>query len=767
MSFSIVFDYRFDESGFYTPDVRRALESAAAIWQDIILDEFDDIAPGHQFEISDPETGEDVVLILDDAIDDLLIFVGSRDSLSGNTLGRGGYDSGSGASVFTRRTQFSDFEPYIGEIYVDRSENWFFDQTPDTDDDIPLDSHDFITVALHEIGHVLGIGTAPISGQLTAGGKLSGFNVQRLVEYYSDYDSIPVEQDGVHFEEGILGDTTLMDPTLTSGARTVPSALDRAWLADIGYHIADFNGISYEQQGGQPSLVTGADDRFYGTVLADQIDALAGNDELSGNEGNDHLNGGDGDDQLWGGVGNDSLGGDSGNDSLSGGEDDDWLDGGDGDDQLWGGVGDDYLWGRGGHDSLDGDEGDDRISGGLGNDSLWGNQGADFLIGDDGNDQLSGQEDDDRMDGGADDDKLWGGSGSDYLWGGDGNDYLQGDEGGDILIGWRGDDSLWGKDGADTFVFALNHGRDTVNDFDFSGDILELDPGLGFDDAADVFARIQIDKPFSNVSRVVFDSENYVDIFHDSMLGSPLAAQHFRVSADSLRGRFDFNLSTTEIKSDIVSGTTIADIVLDAPILRDSVSFELVNGDGDNGNEHFLIDQWSLVMSTKPISDNSSPQSIRLRAYASDGFSIEKAITLNIEESSDTAANADRLDITGDGGIDIVDGLLVMRYLFGTFPATSLTDGIAGHVDLNHEEVQTRLDPIISYKDSAGTGLLFDLNSDAKVDPLVDGLLLTHYISHQLSHSDSGGKSWVLPSFAMSQHGEDETRLRLHDLTGL
>lgn len=729
MAFRIVFDYRFDSSGFYTPDVRVALESAAAIWQNIILDEFDDIAAGHHFEISNPETGEDVALELENPIDDLLIFVGSRDSLDGNTLAMGGYQSGSGASIFTKRTHFSDFEPYIGHIYFDRSENWFFDQTLDTDDDIPQDSNDFISVALHEIGHVLGIGTAPISDQLTDGGSHSGFNVQRLAENYSDYDTIPVEQDGSHFEDGLLDNTTLMDPSTTVGVRTVPSALDRAWLADIGYLIEDFNGISFEQQGIQPALTTDEDDSFYGTALADQIYALGGDDELSGIEGNDQLNGGDGDDKLWGGPG------------------------------------DDYLWGEGGNDSLAGDEGDDQISGGSGSDNLWGSQGADFLIGDDGPDELSGDEDNDRLDGGADNDKLWGGFGNDYLWGGDGNDYLQGDEGDDILIGWRGDDSLWGKDGADTFVFGPNHGHDTISDFDFSSDIIELDPALGIIDAAD--AMRQIDKPFSNVSRVAFDSDNYVDIFHDSMTGSPLSAENFRVSSNSLSERFNYDLSTTEIKADIASGETIAWIVLDAPILRDDVSFELVSGEGDDDNEYFLIDQQLLVAGTTTIPQNSNQYSLRLRATASDGFSIEKSITLNASESSgyNQDNNDSRLDITGDNGIDIVDGLLVIRYLLGTFPAASLTDGIAELAGLNHTDFQARLDPIISYEDSTGTGLLFDANSDGNIDPLVDGLLIAHYISHHLS--DSGSETWALPGFAMSQGGEDEIRLRLHDLTGL
>lgn len=198
MSFSITFDYRFDASGFYTTEVRNALEAAADIWEAIILDDFDDVASGHQFQISNPETDEDVTLTLDHPIDDLLIVVGSRESLPGSTIGYGGYNSGSGASIFTRRLRFSDFEPYLGYIYVDRSTDWFFDQTPDTDDDIPADQQDFITLILHEIGHVLGIGTADISKELASEGSLNGFNIQELAKAYTD-GTVPVEADEAHF----------------------------------------------------------------------------------------------------------------------------------------------------------------------------------------------------------------------------------------------------------------------------------------------------------------------------------------------------------------------------------------------------------------------------------------------------------------------------------------------------------------------------------------------------------------------------------------
>lgn len=696
MSFNITFDYRFDTSGFYTEEVRNALEAAGSIWEAIILDEFDDIASGHHFEISNPETDLEISLTLDQPIDDLLIFVGSRPSLSESTLGRGGPEFGSGASLFTQRLRFSDFEPYIGVITVDRSENWFFDQTPDTDDDIPPEKYDFITLALHELGHVLGIGTADISKELSIDGSLIGPNTQQLAKSYIEAESVPTEADGAHFKEGIFEDNTLMDPTMAAGLRTLPSAFDRAWLADIGYNVADFEGISFVQQGSQPPLATEANDRFYGTNLADELDALAGQDELSGEAGNDQL------------------------------------------------------------------------KGGPGNDAIWGGQGNDVLIGDAGSDQLSGNAGDDRMDGGSDHDNLWGGIGNDYLWGGDGNDYLQGDEGDDTIIGWRGDDSLWGMEGSDIFVFTANQGRDTINDFDIERDSIELDPSLGFADTSDFMARGLIKKPFANVSRIVFDSDNYVDIFHDSMQGSPLTEQHFRVSAESLTQRFDFNLYTPEDQPDrLVPGGTVGQVTVEPLLLGDNINITLTNGEGDNDNGLFKLDGQALILEKLHSTLGFSSYTVRLRATASDGASIEKIFEFDLENTQE-ASGSSEVDSTGDGSIDSIDSLLLMRYLFGTFPGDSLTGQLPSNTILNHQEAQEKLDGIIDHQEPDGNSFYLDIDRDGIISPLTDGLVTTHYISHQLAQLGSSTPAgWSTPDFISTNRSDVEINLHLQQLTGL
>ena len=58
-----------------------------------------------------------------------------------------------------------------------------------------------------------------------------------------------------------------------------------------------------------------------------------------------------------------------------------------------------------------------------------------------------------------------------------------------ILKGTVGDDSLAGGEGADTFVFGLNFGNDTIQDFSREDDTIDLTAlGLTSDDLAGVLS---------------------------------------------------------------------------------------------------------------------------------------------------------------------------------------------------------------------------------------------------------------------------------------
>lgn len=72
---------------------------------------------------------------------------------------------------------------------------------------------------------------------------------------------------------------------------------------------------------------------------------------------------------------------------------------------------------------------------------------------------------------------LYGSTNSkDIIYGFGGNDTINGGGGNDVIAGGAGNDNLTGGSGNDRFVFEdINHGVDTIYDFDLISDDLDLD----------------------------------------------------------------------------------------------------------------------------------------------------------------------------------------------------------------------------------------------------------------------------------------------------
>lgn len=239
-SFDIQFDYRFDTNGFFNDPNRRAtLSAAATIWETILRDEFADVPVGTATpHLTNPQTGANAginnIFTTDVPIDDLVVFVGARE-LGSSTLAWGGP-----SGWYTDETRYtsSNFEPWAGTIAFDTSTQWFFDTTPNTSIDIPTTSVDFLSTAVHELGHVLGIlSEVNAFKNLTSGGYFNGPNAKAL----NGGSPIPLDSWG-HVKDGFvisgIGSQIVMDASINHGVRELPTPLDIALLADIGYQVA-------------------------------------------------------------------------------------------------------------------------------------------------------------------------------------------------------------------------------------------------------------------------------------------------------------------------------------------------------------------------------------------------------------------------------------------------------------------------------------------------------------------------------------------------
>lgn len=238
MSFEIEFDYRFDDTNFFTPEKRAILEQAGDIWSSYIQDDFAPIAVGETLSLPVNNTQQDIVL--EQPIDDLLIFVKYSDlSPNENFLARGSFAANFiVGSDRQQRIQGADFEPWLGKIEFNQTagDRLFFDDTPQTSNDIRADQQDFLSLALHEIGHVLGIGVSQAFSDQVENGEFTGEQSVSL----NQGNPVPLDEQNGHVQEGFTLDPesdALLDQLFTTGERNLPTDLDLAILADIGYEI--------------------------------------------------------------------------------------------------------------------------------------------------------------------------------------------------------------------------------------------------------------------------------------------------------------------------------------------------------------------------------------------------------------------------------------------------------------------------------------------------------------------------------------------------
>jgi hypothetical protein len=248
---SLQFDYSLDTAGFFTPARRAVLETAGATLSTLVTDTLSAISSSgiNQFtaNLTHPGTLSQISLPgFSVPADTLHVFVGGNPTLGSGTLGFGGPGGFqvSGTSAFvanavsrgqvgpTTGALATEFAPWGGVVTFNSALNWYADPDPFTVE--PFTGHDLYSVALHELGHVLGLGVSASWFRLVSGGVFTG-----AASIAAFGNAVPLTTAGDHWAEGTRsGDReALMDPTLQVGTRKTLTPLDVAALDDIGWNV--------------------------------------------------------------------------------------------------------------------------------------------------------------------------------------------------------------------------------------------------------------------------------------------------------------------------------------------------------------------------------------------------------------------------------------------------------------------------------------------------------------------------------------------------
>lgn len=209
--------------------------------------------------------------------------------------------------------------------------------------------------------------------------------------------------------------------------------------------------------------------------------------------------------------------------------------------------GNDIITGTAAADNINGNLGDDQILGGAGNDgdlaattapntirtALRGGKGSDNIDGQDGNDLINGSQDNDTVLGGAGDDLVRGGKGDDVLDGGAGADYLIGDAGKDKLTGGA-DADIFVLPGTSAAATTLDQ-ADLITDFLAGTDTIMLPTGTTFAQLTLAPVTLQIDGAAAVPSTVIQSGTTFYALVQ-GVTPTQLTAANFVADAPNITG---------------------------------------------------------------------------------------------------------------------------------------------------------------------------------------------------------------------------------------
>ncbi len=253
---TINFDYTYDTNNFFNVNARNTLNAAGSFFGIRITDNLTAInsSGSNHFNaiFNSPGTGNSTTVSdFSVAAATITVYVGGS-ALTGSTLGQGGpggygvntYSSSFYNNAQTRgqsgvnATPATDFSLWGGAITFNTTTNWYFDKNVSTSADLGTNQIDFYSVALHELGHVLGIGTAASWSNKISNGLFTGTNA--VATYGAN---VPVNTGADHWASGTMSlangvsQEAAMTPSIAPGQRKVFTNLDVAALKDVGWQI--------------------------------------------------------------------------------------------------------------------------------------------------------------------------------------------------------------------------------------------------------------------------------------------------------------------------------------------------------------------------------------------------------------------------------------------------------------------------------------------------------------------------------------------------